>query len=87
MHNYEGQDRYLSFHRGPNPSTIMSSSIHKSLTSTEQEDVIEWYNSLQQSLEPQGIPLIPFDDLEPKYGTVGFTIPGIGTIRYKEVGI
>eukprot|EP00956_Cyclotella_meneghiniana_P024229 scaffold48375_cov60-Cyclotella_meneghiniana.AAC.2 len=87
VRNYEGQDRYLSFHRGPNASTIMSSSIHKSLTSTEQEDVIEWYSSLQQSLEPQGIPLIPFDDLEPKYGTVGFTIPGIGIIRYKEVGI
>eukprot|EP00956_Cyclotella_meneghiniana_P026638 scaffold58118_cov37-Cyclotella_meneghiniana.AAC.3 len=64
----------------------MSSSIHKSLISIEQDDVIEWYGNLQQSLEPQGIPLIPFDAMKPKYGTVGFAISGIGITLCIEVG-
>lgn len=84
--NYEAINRFGEYHRGPDSSKVLGNSANKALTSTEQGDVLDWYEDLQESLEPQGIPLTPFDEMEIRYGTVAFCIPGIGLQKYLEIG-
>jgi hypothetical protein len=64
----------------------MSITTLETLSDTSQDAVIDWYEMLTQSLEPYGIQLTPFDDIEMMYGPYAFCIPGIGVEKYSETG-
>jgi hypothetical protein len=86
MQNYEGTSRYDEYRRGPDMKALLGRTQLEPLSSSKQDDVINWYEDIQSLLETYGITTTPFEDIEISYGAVAFCIPGIGIDKYLEMG-
>jgi hypothetical protein len=86
MRNYELQTRD-GYRRGPDVKSLTTATTIEALTDTNQDAVIDWYELFTATLEPYGVQLMPFDEIELMYGPYAYCIPGIGLDRYNETGL
>ena len=56
------------------------------LDAIDQVCVIKWFNKTGTMLAHYDIAVMPFNHAELKYGSVGFSLPGVGKIKYLEMG-
>jgi hypothetical protein len=68
MNGYESQSRYDGYCRGPDVSKLLACTAFKPLESTNQDDVINWYDKFAYVAEPYQIALVPFAQIEMKHG-------------------
>lgn len=85
MTAYEG-NKYDGFTRGPKHDKLMQASTFEKLENTEARAVLQWYKKTAASLVHYNIALMPFDDVELRYKAVGLCFPGVGRVRYNEMG-
>jgi hypothetical protein len=85
MTTYEG-NKYDGYIRGPKHDKLMQASMFEKLEHTDTRSVLQWYKKTAASLVHYNIALMPFDDVELRYKAVGLCFPGVGRVRYNEMG-
>jgi hypothetical protein len=85
MNTYEG-NKYDGYTRGPKHDKLMQASLFEKLEQTDARSVLQWYKKTAASLVHYNIALMPFDDVELRYKAVGLCFPGVGRVRYNEMG-
>jgi hypothetical protein len=85
MMNYEGT-RYDGYSSGPKHDKLMQATSFEKLENTDARSVLQWYKKTAASLINYNIALMPFDDVELRYKAVGLCFPGVGRVRYNEMG-
>lgn len=85
MMNYEGT-KYDSYARGPKHDKLMQATSFEKLENTDPRSVLQWYKKTAASMVNYNIALMPFDDVELRYKAVGLCFPGVGRVRYNEMG-
>jgi hypothetical protein len=87
MHNYTVQSQY-GYSDGPKNIQLLSSGApFKKLESLKPTIVMEWYKNLVSVLTHYNICLTPFKDIVLKYGEMALCLPGVGWMKYNEMGI
>jgi hypothetical protein len=86
MQNYTTQSQY-GFSDGPKNVQLLSTNApFKKLESATPTAVMEWYKSLVPVLSHYNLCLMPFKDIVLKYGEMGLCFPGVGWMKYNEMG-
>ena len=86
MQNYTIQSQH-GFSEGPkNVQMLSTSAPFKKLDSVTPTAVMQWYKSLVSVLSHYNICLMPFKDIVLKYGEIGLCLPGVGWMKYNEMG-
>ena len=71
---------------GPKHDKLMNATSMPTLDAVDQVSVIKWFNKTGAMLANYNIAVMPFNHVELKYGAVGFCLPGVGKIKYLEMG-
>jgi hypothetical protein len=85
MQNYTVQSQYGLSDGPKNVQLLSTNAPFKKLESTKPAAVMAWYKNLVSTLSHYNICLTPFD-IVLKYGEVGLCLPGVGWMKYKEMG-
>jgi hypothetical protein len=86
VHNKWSNDRYGT--DGPQISRIVSKELaaFPRLLSTSAEDVVDFYDRLQEMCASYLLPTTPLDAIVLQYGYKGLFPPALGTMRYSACG-
>jgi hypothetical protein len=86
MQNYTVHSQH-GYSDGPKNVQLLSNNApFKKLDSLKPTVVMEWYKNLVSVLSHYNICLTPFKDIVLKYGDMGLCLPGVGWMKYNEMG-
>jgi hypothetical protein len=72
---------------GPNQKQLLQDiSLFNPLASTRQADVIDFVAQFHDLIDSYNIAVMPFSMIEVKFGIVGLCLPGVGEMKYDQMG-